>query len=120
MITPALWTSIPLAVSPCVTRSAIHALDWRVSCPITTRPGSARTFQIVAQRAADHVGAVLGQGKFAGDAANPIGAEELSRLGCHAELKDALAAAGSGGTFSMITVTRTGLGFITCTRGSET
>ena len=28
-----------------------------------------------------------GQGKFAGDAANPIGAEELSRLGCHAELK---------------------------------
>src|SRR5882724_10395589 len=37
-MTPALWTSIPLEVSPCVTRSAIHALDWRVSCPITTRP----------------------------------------------------------------------------------
>ena len=48
---------------------------------------STRTFQIVAQRAADHVRAVLGQGEFAGDAANPVGAEELSRLGCHAELK---------------------------------
>ena len=40
----------------------------------------------MAERAADHVGAVLGQGKFAGDAANTIGSEKLSRLICHARL----------------------------------
>ena len=49
--------------------------------------GSTRTFQIVPQSAADHVRAVLSEGEFAGDAANPIGAEELSGLGCHAESK---------------------------------
>ena len=47
---------------------------------------SSGALQIVAQGAANHVGAVLRKGKFAGDAANPVGAEELSRLGCHAEL----------------------------------
>ena len=36
MITPALCTSQPLEVNPSVTRSAIQALDSRVSCPITT------------------------------------------------------------------------------------
>ena len=58
---------------------------------------STRTLQIMAQRAADHVRAVLGQGKFAGDAANPIGAEELSRLGCHAELKMLISATPASG-----------------------
>ena len=77
--------------------------------------------QIMAQRAANHIGAVLGQGKFAGDAANPIGSEELSRLGCHAQvvmrkMSRWIATAqcrSVPGVFSMITVTRTGLGFIT-------
>ncbi len=43
----------------------------------------AAVFQIMAQRASDHVSAVLGQGKFAGHTANPIGSKELSRRGCH-------------------------------------
>ena len=40
VITPALWTSIPLAPSPSVTRSAIHELDSRVSCPMTAQGGA--------------------------------------------------------------------------------
>ena len=82
---------------------------------------SVASLQIMAQRAANHISAVLGQGKFAGDAANPIGSEELSRLGCHAlvvmrKMSRWIATAqcrSVPGIFSMITVTRTGLGFIT-------
>ncbi len=85
-MTPALCTSTPLAVSPCVTRSAIQALDSPRILPDHDAHRSSGALQIVAQGAANHVGAVLRKGKFAGDAANPVGAEELSRLGCHAEL----------------------------------
>jgi len=121
VITPALWTQFRWQLvhgSP-----DLRSMNSTSACPARSPPEPVRYFVSDRGRSApDHVGAVLGQGEFAGDAANPIGAEELSRLGCHAwtvRLKTAQRPPAPAPAFSIITVTRTGFEFITCTRDQK-
>ena len=60
---------------------AIQALDSRVSWPTSTRASGRRSRQTLAERTADGVHRLAIQGIFAGDAANAVGAEKLSRVG---------------------------------------
>ena len=83
VITPALSTATPTearpkrhAVGDPSTRLARVLPDHHARLPV-------RSHQIVAKRPADQKRAFHGQGKFARDAANPIGSEELPCLSCH-------------------------------------
>ena len=117
VITPALSTCSPRDVSPIVTRSAIQPLDSRVSCPITTRASAfARNRSCPSARPMAYV--------LSWVSGNSPAIPRIPSVpnSCRVDwlIRSGLFPMGSAEIFSITTVTRTGVGRTTCTKGSGT